>query len=162
MHCQQHARYCSLWNFPHFLNSHFPNNLKTVAARYSQPPLNVSFIPTVERREFCCISLRRAYRIAWKCQWHRRKGSWPELRYNPGIYFESQDNNDKLVCGTIRTRSGRMTTAPRYQNCPLYSVPFIDIYTYVLGGLYYERPWVSPYRQTVTSWHCSLLLDMLT
>jgi len=87
--------------------------------------LNVSFIPTVETREFCCISLRRAYRIAWKCQWHRRKGSWPELRYNPGIYFESQDNDDKLVCGTFRTRSGRMRTVSRYQNYPLYSVPFI-------------------------------------
>jgi len=54
-----------------------------------------------------------------------RKGSWPELRHNSGVYFESQNNDDKRVSGTFRTRSGRMRSAPRSQNCPLYNVPFI-------------------------------------
>ena len=54
-----------------------------------------------------------------------KKGSWPELRENSGVYFESQNNDDKRVSGTFRTRSGRMRHAPTSQNCPLYNVPFI-------------------------------------
>jgi len=48
-----------------------------------------------------------------------RKGSWPELRCNSVIDFESQNNGDKIVSRTFRTRSGRMRTAPRSLNCPL-------------------------------------------
>lgn len=52
-----------------------------------------------------------------------RKGSWPELRHNSGVYFDTQNNDDKRVSGTFRTRSGRMRPAARPQNCPFYYVP---------------------------------------
>jgi hypothetical protein len=52
-----------------------------------------------------------------------RKGSWPELRCNSVIDFESQNNGDKLVSGIFRTRRGRMRPAPRSLNFTFYSVP---------------------------------------
>ena len=93
-----------------------PNNLKTVAARFSQPPLNVSFIPTVDTTEFC-ISLRKA----WECQWHRRTGrrgrglNWERI---PVFTLRVRITTTNVFPGHSEHEAGEWGTRPRLRIVP--------------------------------------------